>query len=388
MKTPLKLNQDWVDPQALKIVQSLQAKGHTTYLVGGCVRDLLLGLAPKDFDIATSALPKEVNRAIRPSHIIGRRFRLVLVRRHGNQYEVSTFRSQAEIAEDHEGPILDDNVFGTPKEDALRRDFTINGLFYDPIAEELIDYTQGLDDIKKGVLRMIGDPWERIAEDPLRMLRALRFSHRTGFTMDSDLRQAIGDSADKLPQSVLPRRREEFLKILRSPSPGRVLWEADDLNLLNHWAPTLRARIFADSDKADSFIKTLNRANSFCQNFENTRSLFGNLLFSIFATDIPNFLETLKVKQSHWQNWAPLIQEELSLFKSEQEAFERSLKLVHQLRQVADGGNVKKKYMSHILRQPYFSRAIELCAGFSLLPPQALYFWLESYWQQDPARPS
>ena len=135
-----RLHQDWINPHAFGIVKALQKHGHTTYLVGGCVRDLLLGIHPKDFDIATSAKPEEVRKIIYRAYLIGRRFRLVLVRRDDTQFEVATFRRMLSDEELESEDIEGDNMFGTPEEDACRRDFTINGMFYDPIAGELIDF--------------------------------------------------------------------------------------------------------------------------------------------------------------------------------------------------------------------------------------------------------
>src|ERR1700722_9571945 len=180
------LHQDWIDPHAYGIVKALQRAGYTTYLVGGCVRDLLLNVAPKDFDIATSALPEEVRKVIYRSYVIGKRFRLVLVRREEQQFEVATFRREVRPDEmGEETPAsFGDNVFGTPEEDAQRRDFTINGLFYDPVANQLIDFAEGLPDLENFVVRMIGDPAKRLLEDPIRIMRALRLKHMIGFVLD------------------------------------------------------------------------------------------------------------------------------------------------------------------------------------------------------------
>ena len=171
------LHASWIDPDAVEIVERLQKAGFTTYLVGGCVRDLLVGIHPKDYDIATNALPNEVKRKVWGSYVIGRRFRLVLVKRGEQQFEVATFRrgSKPEDFTEGEDQPVGDNFFGTPEEDALRRDFTINALFYDPIKNELIDYAKAMADIEATTLRMIGDPKTRIIEDPIRSLRAVLF---------------------------------------------------------------------------------------------------------------------------------------------------------------------------------------------------------------------
>src|SRR5580692_1341070 len=163
------LHQDWVDPHAVGIVRALQKRDYTTYLVGGCVRDLLLGIHPKDFDIATNARPDEVKRIIHRAYVIGKRFRLVLVRRDEMQFEVATFRREVGEDEQREDLPAGDNVFGTAEEDAKRRDFTINALFYDPIADQLIDFAEGLPDLENRWIRMIGEPTKRLLEDPIRI---------------------------------------------------------------------------------------------------------------------------------------------------------------------------------------------------------------------------
>ena len=169
---PAKLDRD-----ALRVVAKLREAGFTSYLVGGCVRDLLAGLSPKDFDVSTDARPRQVRRVFRNARIIGRRFRLVHVRFGENIIETATFRrnpreDEEPPADDDEVLLREDNVFGTPEEDANRRDFTINGLFYDPEAKEVIDYVGGLADMEKGIVRTIDDPWLRFRE-PLRLARWL-----------------------------------------------------------------------------------------------------------------------------------------------------------------------------------------------------------------------
>lgn len=241
------LHEDWIDFQALKIINNLKRAGFETYLVGGCVRDLLVGIHPKDFDIATNAQPNQVRRIVPQSYVIGRRFRLVLVRRGDHQFEIATFRrpmtaeemtAAREISEESNAPI-GDNFFGTPEEDARRRDFTINGLFYDTSTHQVLDFINGLSDIESRILRIIGDPVERLREDPIRILRAIRLSQKIGFTIESQLRQAIFDHADSLVATVLPRRREEHLKTLRLKDPALAYGEMWDLNVLNYILPSL-----------------------------------------------------------------------------------------------------------------------------------------------------
>src|SRR5688500_3686890 len=208
------LSRKQIDPDALRVLYRLHHEHFTVYLVGGSVRDLLLGRRPKDFDIGTSAHPYQVKRLFRNCWIIGRRFRLAHVRFGQKTVEVATFRrlvSAAEQAaadasddilasipdgvplsnEDRDRLVHRDNTFGTPEEDAFRRDFTINALFYDIGTFSIIDYTGGLEDLRAGVVRSIGDPTERFQEDPVRMLRAVAMAARLDFTIDPPIDAAI-----------------------------------------------------------------------------------------------------------------------------------------------------------------------------------------------------
>src|SRR5690348_8469631 len=179
-----------IDPDAIKVVRRLRRHQHTAYLVGGCVRDLLLARTPKDFDIATSATPDEIKDLFRNCRIIGRRFRLAHIFFGSKIIETSTFRANPREAiegeEEENGELLirRDNVFGSAEEDARRRDFTINGLFYDPESGNVIDYVAGLADLEQRVVRTIGDPDIRFREDPVRILRAVKFAARLGFSIE------------------------------------------------------------------------------------------------------------------------------------------------------------------------------------------------------------
>jgi len=222
-----------IDPDALKVLYRLRQADHTAYLVGGSVRDLLLGRRPKDFDIGTSAHPYQVKKLFRNCWIIGRRFRLAHVKFGTKVIEVATFRRQVqpgeEIVEDGvpapethlsaasaEPAIHRDNTFGTPEEDAFRRDFTINALFYDISDFSVIDYVGGLDDLRAGVVRSIGDPQVRFIEDPVRMLRAIALSSRLGFTVDPPILAAMRALRYEMAKSSPARMLEEYYKILRA----------------------------------------------------------------------------------------------------------------------------------------------------------------------------
>src|SRR5687768_3429711 len=219
-----------IDPDALKVLYRLRQYEYTAYLVGGSVRDLLLGRHPKDFDIGTSAHPYQVKKLFRNCWIIGRRFRLAHVKFGQKVIEVATFRRQVaageEVVQDGvpapdpttpegEHLIHHDNTFGTPEEDAFRRDFTINALVYDIATFSIIDYVGGLKDLDEKLIRSIGDPGTRFLEDPVRMLRAVVFAARLDFWIDDLILEAFETHRHEIGRAAPPRLMEEYFKILR-----------------------------------------------------------------------------------------------------------------------------------------------------------------------------
>jgi poly(A) polymerase len=218
------IRRDQLDECALKTCETLAQAGFKGYVVGGAVRDLLLGLTPKDFDVATDATPEQVRKLFRRSRIIGRRFQIVHVMCGRVTIEVTTFRSNSqketededERPTDEHGRLLTDNVFGNMADDAARRDFTINALYYDPARDEVHDYFGGVADCKKRVIRMIGDPETRFREDPVRMLRAARFAAKLDFHIDPDTRKPVATLASLLGNIPRARIFDEALKLLLS----------------------------------------------------------------------------------------------------------------------------------------------------------------------------
>jgi poly(A) polymerase len=225
------LSRQDISPEALKVLYRLDSNGFLGYLAGGGVRDLLLGRKPKDFDVATDATPKQLRKVFASARLIGRRFRLAHVY-FGKEYvEVATFRSNRTAEEEDEQPndptrqhqvrtddglILRDNLFGTPEEDAVRRDFTVNALFYNIHDFSVIDYVGGLADLRAGILRFIGDPPTRCIEDPVRMIRAVRFAAALGLRFDPATAAAIRDLHDRLALANRSRLYEEVLKLFLS----------------------------------------------------------------------------------------------------------------------------------------------------------------------------
>src|SRR4051794_6630320 len=235
------LARDALSPSAAKVCTVLREAGFSAYVVGGAVRDLLLGIEPKDFDVATDARPEQIKPLFRRALIIGRRFRLVHVMLGSETVEVSTFRAaDPDTAEkDEHGRVLRDNVFGTQAEDARRRDFTVNALYYDPATEEVVDFHGGLRDLKKRVLRVIGDPTTRYREDPVRMLRAVRLSAKLGLTLDPATRAPIREFAALMDRVPPARLFDEMLKLLLSGHASACLRQLRDVGLHKGLLPLL-----------------------------------------------------------------------------------------------------------------------------------------------------
>lgn len=247
---------DSIDPELLdrhasRVVKRLQQAGFEAYLVGGCVRDLLIGRRPKDFDVATDARPSEVRRIFRNCRIIGRRFKLAHVFYGDHIVETATFRADprdGQSEDDDDLLITDDNEYGTAESDARRRDFTVNALFLDPVTHEIHDFVEGLSDLKKRVLRTIGDPQIRLAEDPVRILRAIKFSARLDLEIDDDTWDAMCDLAPDLEKAAPPRVLEEILRLLRSGTATAAFQALRDVGALAVLLPQLEEHLGPEDD--------------------------------------------------------------------------------------------------------------------------------------------
>lgn len=240
-----------IDSDAIRIIRRLKENGHSAYFVGGAVRDLLVGNTPKDFDIVTDATPSRIRRLFRSARIIGRRFRLVHVVFGPKIFEVSTFRSTVE------GSVGND--FGTMDEDVMRRDFTLNALYYDPIQEHVIDYVGGVRDIRKGVIRPV-IPLDRIfVEDPVRMLRAVKYSVTTHCAMQWQLRHKIKKSASLLSPVSPSRLTEEIFKIVNSAHAFDIVREALDVDIYMYLQPAATNLILSDREFEKNYFENLKR---------------------------------------------------------------------------------------------------------------------------------
>ena len=260
----MEIRLDQIDPDALRVVQRLRRYQHKAYLVGGCVRDLLLGRKPKDFDVATSATPNEIRRCFRNCRIIGRRFRLAHVFFGRKIIEVATFRANPRPIEDEPGEtngngeqtntdllIRHDNVFGTAEEDARRRDFTINGLFFDVESAQVIDHVGGIPDLEARLVRTIGDPDIRFREDPVRILRAVKFAARCSLTIEAETYRRMMEHKAELAKCAQPRVTEEFYRLLRAGAARRSFELLVETGLLEFLVPELAQAWAKENDNPE-----------------------------------------------------------------------------------------------------------------------------------------
>ena len=277
-----------IDSDALKIVKKLNKTGYEGYLVGGCIRDLLLGLEPKDFDIATNATPEQIQKLFKRSRIIGRRFKLVHIMFSARKFiEVATFRSGRSNPTSTKGMVLRDNFYGSLEDDVFRRDFTINGLYFDVQNSDVIDYVGGLDDLKKLQINMIGNPSARFEEDPVRMIRAVRFKAKLKATIDLNLNKSILNNAH-LIQNIPPARLyEEVIKLFHNENSLDVFRELSNLGILKH--------LFSQTQE-DSFISA--SLNNTSERIKTGSSVTPAFLFAVFLWSAHNKrLNELKKKK-------------------------------------------------------------------------------------------
>lgn len=377
MKSKLRLNHKWINGHALGIVKALQESGFETYLVGGCVRDLLVGIEPKDFDISTTARPRQVKKLIGNSFIIGRRFRLVLVKRDEEQFEISTFRRAPTAADLEDDDIEGDNLFGSPEEDAHRRDFTLNALFYDPVKGQVVDHADGLNDLKARKLKMIGDPDVRLIEDPIRILRAIRLAHKTGCSIDPDLKDKIAKHAPSLKDTVLPRRREEILKFLRLKDPFAAFIQMYDLGVLEQLSPELNV-LFENPDALSWFYQLCRKTSPEFRKTTPTHYLFMILLtgYILAHTTMDEACEWLKSDKP--QNF---MRYDLGLFNVEASAIGQAFKQLSELIQI-DFSEFERKGPRRkvgLLSQKSFPIALTLGQLTDALSPYQIDWWSEQY---------
>ena len=294
----LNFDDNLISKNALAVVKTLKKNGYQAFLVGGCVRDLLISATPKDFDVVTNATPNKIKRIFKNCRLIGRRFRLAHIRYGREIIEVSTFRSASmpsnkNVMMDHTGRIIRDNEFGSVEEDAIRRDFRCNALYYDPAKKKIWDFTDGLDDIQQKKLVVIGLPDNRIQEDPVRMIRALRFSAKLNFSLDKNLKKSIQRNSDLLCNVPSARIFEEFKKLFLHGNAEKVFLLMQEYNIFN--------KIFFDTYKEIKQDKIFNNFIIYALQDSDRRVLLGQPVSPMFLLGIFFWAsikrESLKIKK-------------------------------------------------------------------------------------------
>ena len=392
-----KISRQDIDPDALKVLYRLHNNRHAAYLVGGSVRDLLLGRRPKDFDIGTDAHPHQIKRLFRNCWIIGRRFRLAHVKFGQKTIEVATFRQNvpdpppdlppADAAvlvaaaappdappDARTGMIHRDNTFGTPEEDAFRRDFTVNGLFYDIATFSVIDYVGGLGDLERRVIRSIGDPHVRFVEDPVRMMRAAVFAARLGFDMDEFVLEAIAQHRALILKASPARLLEEYFKILRSGCAEASFRALGRVRLLELITPDLQS-------PPNAFWESLERLDRYRQQFPSAPAdltntvLAGSMLIPLGMLDrrIPG-VRTADVASQERTGFGIL------------QIAKKDLERLHQLRmmmpRLADR-NLPPRVARGVVHRPGFTDALTWLTIFSDTP-DLVEHWRQTHAQHPP----
>ena len=290
VRQTIRFDKHLLDKDALKVVNVLTKEGFEAYLVGGCIRDLLLGYQPKDFDIATSATPEQAHKLFKRSRLIGRRFRLLHVMFSPRKFlEVATFRA-GKVQTSNNG-VVRDNLYGSLKEDAFRRDFTVNALYYDVAKSELIDYVGGLDDLKASRIEMIGDPIERFEEDPVRMIRAVRFQAKLGSSLSEDILKAIKKQACLLSNIPPARLFDECVKLFHNEKSLEIFRQLESLGLLKQLFRQTESTTFIEQ----ALINTSERIKA-------GKSVTPAFLFAVFLWSAQNkrFEQLAKKKSSRF----------------------------------------------------------------------------------------
>jgi poly(A) polymerase len=361
-----------LDVDAVRAVTRLIDKGFEAYLVGGCVRDLLLDRTPKDYDIATEARPPQVKRTFpRNCRIIGRRFKLAHLHFHGNTkiLECSTFRRTPQERPEGEGDDADllitrDNEFGTAEEDALRRDFTVNALFLDPTRDLIVDHCKGLEDIEAKVIRTIGDPVVRFREDPVRILRAAKFAGRLGFTVEKHTLAAMGETAEDLVRAAPPRVLEEILRLLRSGHAKSSFELLRDVGAIEHLIPVVGKFLKKATDEQhDTFWSLIEALDRRVQSQpDGSEPPPNGVLLAVMmygAVEAQRELEPTRSASSIAERLLGSLAIDLRLPRRDSGCLKRICGVQHRFDQAED----KRRFgIEAFLHSPYFEEALQLYA--------------------------
>lgn len=351
--------------EALKIVDSLRANGHKAFFVGGCVRDSLLGFKPGEIDITTSARPDEVQRLFLRTVPIGESFGVVLVLSNEQQFEVATFRTESKYNDGRHPELV--KYSKSEKEDVLRRDFTINGLLYDPFKNELFDYTDGLADLESNIIRTIGNPIERFSEDKLRMIRAVRFASRFGFEIENETYSAITSKAADINTISVERIREEIVKIITQKNPGIGLKMLKDSGLLEHILPEVSDMSGVKQPpefhpEGDVFVHTCLVLDKL---YENTNGEYSDeLAMGALLHDIgkpPTFQDLDRIRfNGHDRVGAKMAQKICKDLRFSKKQIERISDIVRDHLKFKDAFSMRESTLKRFLGQPYFHEHLEM----------------------------
>ena len=292
--SPARINHQLISEAAIDVVSKLQANNYEAYIVGGAIRDILLDYSPKDFDIATNAKPEDIRKIFKYSRIIGRRFKLVHVIYNRETIEVSTFRTAPTEKIHMKNGILKDNEYGSMSEDIKRRDFTINALYYDPINKKLFDTFNGKSDVKKKIIKLIGDPQNRFTEDPIRLLRALRFSAKLDMNIHHDTLKHIEPSMNLLETIPHSRLFDEILKFFLTGHSKNSLKIFREYNLTKKYLPSIDS---LNSNFERFVYKALDNCD---QRIANNKHISPGFIFSVFLwQDVFKLWKNNETQYSH-----------------------------------------------------------------------------------------
>ncbi len=355
-----------MEKTALAIVKDLKDRGFETYFAGGSVRDILLGKIPKDYDIVTSAKPEEIEDILEHTIPIGKKFGVILAVKNDHHFEIATFRSDAAYTD---GRRPDAVYFSDPKEDAFRRDFTINGMFYDPVSKQVLDFVGGQDDLKNKVLRFIGDPHERIVEDNLRLLRAIRFKNELELSYASGTFEAIKNNTKLIRNVSAERIHEELTKILIGKNPGQAIREMSETGILEIILPELEELKGVKQPElyhkeGDVFEHTLESIDSLPENPSK------ELAWAVLLHDIgkpATFSVDSRIRfNGHAKKGAEMAAKIGKRLKFSNEMISNLQWLIKHHMMLGDMLKMKKTRQAHWIHQPLFHELLELLRADTL----------------------
>jgi poly(A) polymerase len=348
---------------AMEIVRRLQEAGHTAFWVGGCVRDVLLGREPEDYDVATSARPEQVEQLFKRTVAVGRKFGVLVVLESGHPIQVATFRAEADYLD---GRHPEHVAFGDARADASRRDFTVNGLFYDPVGRRLHDWVGGEEDLRAGIVRTIGPPAERFAEDHLRLLRAVRFAAQLGFEIERETFLALRAGAAKILGISAERIRDELIKLFRGRRAAKGLELLRESGLLDHLLPELAATV--SCDQSPDYHPEGSVFNHLCRMLEQLpEDADPSLAWAVLLHDVAKPVTASRDPATggihfyeHEKVGAVMAEKILERLRFPRKQCERITSAVRFHMQFKDAPRMRKSTLRHLLLRPTFPLELEL----------------------------